>query len=77
MQELTPKEYADLLNSEGELVFNNMTDEQKVVLLLAKTLRPSDGARTTLGKRCNFCRGSGWTKGGAECVHCNGYGYIF
>ena len=43
MQELTPKEYADLLNEDGELALEKMSDEQKAAavqrLALARASR--------------------------------------
>ena len=71
MQELTPKEYADLLNEEGELALEKMSDEQKLTLLLAKTLKASGGA--SLRSTCSFCNGTG-KKNGWECTFCHGTG---
>lgn len=71
MQELTPKEYADLLNEEGELALEKMSDEQKLTLLLAKTLKASGGA--SLRSICSLCNGTG-KKNGWECTFCHGTG---
>ena len=71
MQELTPKEYADLLNEDGELLSDKMSDEQKLTLLLAKTLKTSGGA--SLRSTCPICNGAGH-KNGLECQFCHGAG---
>ena len=71
MQELTPKEYADLLNEDGELALEMMSDEQKLTLLLAKTLEPSGGA--SLRTTCSLCNGRG-QRNGVECYFCHGTG---
>lgn len=75
MQELTPKEYADLLNEDGELLSDKMSDEQKLTLLLAKTLKSSDGASAG-GRRCSLCNGTGFQSGSMfTCPWCHGKGY--
>ncbi|MBQ7696646.1 MAG: hypothetical protein IJT50_16165 [Lentisphaeria bacterium] len=75
MQELTPKEYADLLNEEGELALEKMSDEQKLTLLLAKTVKASEGVAAA-GTRCPFCKGSRFQRGtDFTCFHCGGKGW--
>ena len=75
MKELTPQEYADLLNDKGELMPDEINNDQKITLLMAKTIKPSDGA--TAGMRCFFCGGTGFQSGNSQftCPFCGGRGW--
>ena len=75
MQELTPEEYADLLNEEGELALEKINDEQKLTLLFAKTVKASEGVAAA-GTRCPFCKGSRFQRGSDfTCSFCGGKGW--
>ena len=74
MPELRPDEFEKMLDSDGEIVSEKLSDEQKKILLFAKLLRRPTGA--SAGMRCFHCGGSGFQNGtNFTCNFCNGRGW--
>lgn len=74
MSELRPDEFEKMLNSDGEIVSDKLSEEQKKTLMFAKLLRHPRGA--SAGIRCFSCGGSGFQKGSNfTCYACNGRGW--
>ena len=74
MSELRPDEFEKMLDSDGEIVSDKLSEEEKKILLFSKLLQHSSGA--SAGIRCLSCGGSGFQKGtNFTCFACNGRGW--
>ena len=70
MPELRPDEFEKMLDPNGEIVSDKLSEEQKKVLFFAKLLKHPTGAGA--GMRCFFCKGTGFQNGtDFSCPHCN------
>ena len=69
-------DYRDIAHPEDEKVPNDANENQKAAVLLAKTLKPSDGAALQ-GQRCFHCGGTGFQKFNPQftCTFCGGKGW--
>lgn len=74
MSELRPDEFEKMLDSDGEIVSDKFSEEEKKILLFSQLLQHSSGA--SAGIRCFSCGGSGFQKGtNFTCFACNGRGW--
>ena len=72
MEEFTPAEYEKLLNKDGDLSTENMTDEEKTAFHLVKLMSKATNTANA-GMRCYHCNGTGWS-GNFNCPVCKGTG---
>ena len=75
MQELSPDEFARILDDDGQLAPKNLTSEEKEKLCLALMMQH---ARCESMMRCNFCKGTKFFPPGGnfECPYCKGRGMM-
>ena len=74
MSELRPDEFEKMLDSDGEIVSDKLSEEEKKILLFAKLLKHPTGA--SVGIRCIHCDGTGFQKNSNfTCNICNGRGW--
>ena len=73
MQELSPDEFARILDDDGQLDPKNLTREEKEKLCLALMMQH---ARCESMQRCYFCEGTRFypVGGNFPCPYCNGTG---
>ena len=74
MQELSPDEYKDILDENGEIAPPYLSSKERETLNLVKILQH---ARCDSAMRCFFCKGTMFFPIGSnfKCVHCNGKGW--
>ena len=73
MIELTPSDFKEMLDNEGNIGFDELSEEQKALLVFADMIKQTNGA--SAGIRCYLCDGTGWQKNSPyECPACHGSG---
>ena len=75
MPELTPRDFEKMLDSEGNINTEEVSEDAKTLLALANLIKHSRGV--SMGIRCIHCQGSKfWPIGSQQpCVFCKGQGW--
>ncbi|MBE6388300.1 MAG: hypothetical protein E7045_09640 [Lentisphaerae bacterium] len=74
MQELSPKEFQEILDENGEISPKYLSAEDREKISLANMIR---NAKSAAGFRCMTCQGTGFCPvgGNITCSVCNGRGW--
>ena len=72
MQELSPQEFQEILDENGEISPKYLSVKDREKIRLAKMIRNAKCA----GYKCTWCKGTGFQQNGnVTCSHCNGLGF--
>ena len=74
MQELSPDEFKEILDENGEIAPQNLSRAEKEKLLFLEGIL---NARCDSGMRCQFCKGTRFypPNSNFKCTYCNGMGW--